>query len=362
MKDVVLRVSKKNKIAVYGVCKNEEENILSWYEHAKDADYILLLDTGSTDKTVEIARGLGVNVFTSSIVPWSETIAKNTAMSLLPSDIDICVCLDLDQIITTQDWKQRILHEDIPSIANVTYLVPNGYKDTVEKQELPIIHSRNNVIWFGYRPRLKRLTNTGVAHNRKLVDLEVYHLPGNMNRFNDREPLYVNSFLTEEKIISLYSDKEYTMSVLCHIALSYFEIEDFVNFEKYYKKAMIVYEQHIKHLSFFSEYRPFSFLKLAKFLLLDGGHEEFLTDCLNNKHFDQIEYTFYIRLLVVRYLKYGTLENEFSIEVSEDRAKFIEDLVSLNYYEIAYFLSNIEWGKSQMELANRLVEKLKNDK
>lgn len=44
----------KNKVCVYTICKNEEKNINKWFESVRDADLICLLDTGSTDSTVEL--------------------------------------------------------------------------------------------------------------------------------------------------------------------------------------------------------------------------------------------------------------------------------------------------------------------
>ena len=44
------------KICVYAICKNEEKHVWRWLNSARDADYICLLDTGSTDKTLELAH------------------------------------------------------------------------------------------------------------------------------------------------------------------------------------------------------------------------------------------------------------------------------------------------------------------
>ena len=43
------------KIAVYAISKNEEQFVKRFCESAKDADLILIADTGSTDNT-EIGR------------------------------------------------------------------------------------------------------------------------------------------------------------------------------------------------------------------------------------------------------------------------------------------------------------------
>ena len=41
------------KIAVYAICKNESAFVKRFYDSVKDADYIVVLDTGSEDETYE---------------------------------------------------------------------------------------------------------------------------------------------------------------------------------------------------------------------------------------------------------------------------------------------------------------------
>ena len=48
------------KVAIYTIALNEEQFVKSWYDAAKDADYLMIADTGSTDRTVELARELGI--------------------------------------------------------------------------------------------------------------------------------------------------------------------------------------------------------------------------------------------------------------------------------------------------------------
>ena len=50
------------KIAVYAIAKNEEKHLARWQEVCKEADHVVLLDTGSTDNTVSAARELGLTV------------------------------------------------------------------------------------------------------------------------------------------------------------------------------------------------------------------------------------------------------------------------------------------------------------
>ena len=95
------------KTAIYTIALNEEQFVERWYESAKDADYLLIADTGSTDKTVEKAKALGINVISIKVSPWRFDDARNAALAALPEDIDMCVSLDMDEIITP-GWKEAI--------------------------------------------------------------------------------------------------------------------------------------------------------------------------------------------------------------------------------------------------------------
>lgn len=95
------------KVAIYTIALNEEQFVERWYESAKDADYLFIADTGSTDKTVELAKSLGINVTTITVKPWRFDDARNAAMALLPADIDYCISLDMDEIITP-NWREHL--------------------------------------------------------------------------------------------------------------------------------------------------------------------------------------------------------------------------------------------------------------
>ena len=44
------------KICVYAICKNEKEWINRWIDNMSEADYIVVLDTGSTDGSYEMLK------------------------------------------------------------------------------------------------------------------------------------------------------------------------------------------------------------------------------------------------------------------------------------------------------------------
>jgi glycosyltransferase involved in cell wall biosynthesis len=95
------------RIAVYAISKNEEQFVDRFCEAAQDADLISIADTGSTDGTVEKARNAGVVVHDICITPWRFDHARNAALALIPRDIDICVSLDLDEVLQP-GWREEI--------------------------------------------------------------------------------------------------------------------------------------------------------------------------------------------------------------------------------------------------------------
>jgi tetratricopeptide (TPR) repeat protein len=95
------------KIAVYAISKNEEQFVERFCKSAEYADLILIADTGSTDNTVELAKQHGAVVHNICITPWRFDKARDAALALIPKDIDICISLDLDEVLEP-GWREEI--------------------------------------------------------------------------------------------------------------------------------------------------------------------------------------------------------------------------------------------------------------
>ncbi len=137
------------KICVYAICKNEEKFVDRFYESAKDADGIYVLDTGSTDETVAKLKSHGVFVEQKIIDPWRFDVARNYSLDLIPEDYDVCVCLDLDEVLV-KGWKELILNNWKEDTTRLRY----NYIWSFDKYGNPAvnflsdkIHSRKNYHW-----------------------------------------------------------------------------------------------------------------------------------------------------------------------------------------------------------------------
>ena len=98
---------KKYKVCVYAISKNEEQFVERWCNSVNEADSVYVLDTGSTDNTVKKLESQGVIVKSQVIKPWRFDVARNASLDLVPDDTDICVCLDLDEVIEP-GWRQKL--------------------------------------------------------------------------------------------------------------------------------------------------------------------------------------------------------------------------------------------------------------
>jgi len=101
------------KLAIYAICKNEKKFINKWLECFTAADYVCVLDTGSTDGTWEILQKKtkkynNLIIGQKEINPWRYDTARNESMTLIPKDTTIFFMMDLDELIQDDNWVQKI--------------------------------------------------------------------------------------------------------------------------------------------------------------------------------------------------------------------------------------------------------------
>ena len=137
------------KVAVYAICKNEARFAARWMASMGEADGVYVLDTGSTDGTAERLRALGAVVAVEEIIPWRFDAARNRSLALVPENVDICVCTDLDEVFRP-GWRAALEGAWGPDTVQASYRYtwsfrPDGGEDTVFWSEK--IHSRQGWRW-----------------------------------------------------------------------------------------------------------------------------------------------------------------------------------------------------------------------
>ena len=106
-----------NKVCIYAICKNEANNAREWYESVKDADYVVVLDTGSHDGTPDILREMGCFVEETVLRPFRFDEARNGALdlALAHTDANIFFAMDFDERLQS-GWKEFLVSEWDPKI------------------------------------------------------------------------------------------------------------------------------------------------------------------------------------------------------------------------------------------------------
>lgn len=165
------------KIATYCITLNEEKFIEKWYNSAKDSDELLIVDTGSTDNTIEIAKDLGIKVHDISVKPWRFDVARNASLFLISGDIDYCISLDADEVLV-DGWRDKLESID-QSVTRPRYKYVWSWNEDGSEGLVyggDKIHARHGYIWK--HPVHEVLAKTGDSPEVQCwTELEINHFP-----------------------------------------------------------------------------------------------------------------------------------------------------------------------------------------
>jgi len=92
-----------SKISVVIITKNEAEHIRNCFDSVQWADEIIVVDSGSTDKTVEIAKSMGAKVFSHK---W-EGHVQQRRFAVEQVSSEWVLVIDADEVVT-QELKEEI--------------------------------------------------------------------------------------------------------------------------------------------------------------------------------------------------------------------------------------------------------------
>lgn len=131
-------------ICAYAISKNEEENVARFVEQTKLFDQVVVLDTGSEDRTVELLREAGIRVEIEEYKKFDFSRARTKAMSLADPEVEWFLWIDFNETL-------EITQEQIDQIKSGS---ADGYKidcyDHYEEDYLENklkIHRRDKYRW-----------------------------------------------------------------------------------------------------------------------------------------------------------------------------------------------------------------------
>ena len=189
----------KSTISLCMIVKNEEENLPRCLYSIKDyVDEIIIVDTGSTDRTVEIANDSGAKVF---IHPWEGSFSKARNYSLKYATCDWILILDADHELEKTDAHKLVETIKDKEANYVFFRVYDTYKDSKNLAVYDFGLLFRNHLGFHY---------SGIVHNAlittgaiiKKTNIRIYHHGYNLSEEKMDEKFERTSTLLKKQIES----------------------------------------------------------------------------------------------------------------------------------------------------------------
>lgn len=186
-------MNSQNKISFYVITKNEEKNIKRCLKSIKNvADEIVVVDSGSSDHTVSIAKNFGARVFK---IKFNDSLSELRNFALSKTRYDWVLTLDSDEVLSPQ------LQQIIPKI--IRQYNCSGFWFTRRHYITPQKYLKHGYFYPDYQLRLfrnkKNLSYAGRLHEKlNIPKQDTCYLPYHIDHFA-RNPKY-NSLWTIFKI------------------------------------------------------------------------------------------------------------------------------------------------------------------
>jgi glycosyltransferase involved in cell wall biosynthesis len=136
-------VTQSPRLAAVILTKNEERNLATCLAAVTQGVAVVVVDSGSTDATLDIARAHGCEILTRDWTGFADQ--RNFALRALASRFDWLVFIDADETFPPAIWDWAEANLDEPKAADVVYLsqrIHIGGRMLRRAPHYPIYHPR----------------------------------------------------------------------------------------------------------------------------------------------------------------------------------------------------------------------------
>lgn len=139
---------KKMNVTLYAIAKNEEKNIEKFIENSKKFSHTVVVDTGSTDNTVQLLRDAGIEVYEhpQRKEEFDFSVARNQALSYVKTDW--AFSLDFNEDVS-EFYPDNLdfVADDLTSFKHLRF-DDHGNGDPQQSQEIHVrFHRTKNYEW-----------------------------------------------------------------------------------------------------------------------------------------------------------------------------------------------------------------------
>lgn len=234
---------KINGLSVCIIAKNEENNLKNCLESVhKCADEIILVDTGSTDKTIQIAAKFKCRIVS---LPWNDdfSAARNAALDIV--EYPFVLTIDADEVLDNPEELSKTLRNADSNaggwILNVIsdVFTKEGAKASKVSSLLRLFKSGANIRFDGiiHEQVLPSIVKAGYKIENS--DIIIRH-----SGYSHSSEDYGNKLKRNLKLLDKAIDNEQDNSyLLFQRALTYFSLSDFIKAEEDIKTAISLHPE-----------------------------------------------------------------------------------------------------------------------
>jgi len=187
------------KVTLYAICKNEEKNVEKFLKNAEKFDDVVVVDTGSTDTTVQLLKDAGVRVYehpmTREEFDFSE--ARNKALSYVKTDW--AFSLDFNEDITEFYYEGLNTIESEFTVFRHQRFDDKGDGNVIKSNEVHTrFHRTENYKWINAVHEIPVFISTNDHVEESGVDTSVT-ITKKINKTVDKELFYLSICEREHK-------------------------------------------------------------------------------------------------------------------------------------------------------------------
>ncbi|MBK7104468.1 MAG: glycosyltransferase [Ignavibacteriae bacterium] len=241
-------------ISLSMIVKNEEKYLRECLESVKDlVDEIVIVDTGSTDKTLEIAKQFSSKIFHFN---WINNFSAARNFALSKSTCDWILYLDADERLSNNSINE--LKKIISSNENLgvksSVISLDDQKGISQSMKYTRLFRHNKSLKFSGKVH-EQIENSLLENGYKIInsEIKIYHIGYNVSK----DKLKIKAKRNLELLLEEFNSNK-SSYISYQIANSFLILEDSLNSIKYYKKALE--DSKLKN-----EFKEVCYLQLADF-------------------------------------------------------------------------------------------------